>query len=67
MLINAILKFQSYLFPVNLAIIQLARIWKKWLDFPEIEMSGNKISSLSMTFKKHILNASLCQLAFIIS
>ena len=67
MLINAILKFQSYLFPVNLAIIQLARIWKKWLDFPEIEMSGNKISSLSMTFKKYILNASLCQLAFIIS
>ena len=67
MLINAILKFQSYLFPVNLAIIQLARIWKKWLDFPEIEMSGNKISSLSMTFKKYVLNASLCQLAFIIS
>ena len=67
MLINAILKFQSYLFPVNLAIIQLARIWKKWLDFPEIEMSGNKISSLSMTFKKYVLNASLYQLAFIIS
>ena len=67
MLVNAILRFQSYLFPVNLAIFQLMRIWKKWFDFPETEMSGNKISSLSMTFKKYTLNASLRQLAFIIS
>ena len=67
MLINAILRFESYLLPVNPAIFQLVRIWKKWFDFPEIKISGNKISSLSMTFKKYILNTSLCQLAIIIS